>query len=215
MPVDAAERSRLYARSRYKFLRLLDVDPATGLTSGEATERSGIYGVNQLTRQKRRSTLSLLTDQFRRVIFWLLSAAILLSLFVDDVPEAVAIIVVLVINTAIAAGLPAPLIPLQILFQNIVTDVFTAFALGLGEGDRSVMKRPPRDPKEQIVGSAQWADIVALGSLITVAMLGAFWVSLGPYAMPPGEAVTIAFLTLAISQLWKVFNLRGRHEGLF
>lgn len=122
---------------------------------------------------------------------------------------------ILIVGIAIAAGLPAPLIPLQILFLNIVTDVFPAFALGLGEGDQSIMKRPPRDPKEPIVGHAQWGDICAFGLMITTATLGAFWVALNLLALSPVDAAAVAFLTLALSQLWHVFNMRDRGENLF
>jgi len=120
---------------------------------------------------------------------------------------------VLVVGLAIAAGLPSPLLPLQILFLNIVTDVFPAFALGLGEGDRMVMKRPPRDPKEPIIGRAQWLDIVAFGLLMTLTTLAVFWVALERLGLPSSEATTIAFLTLALGQLTHVFNMRARDEG--
>lgn len=119
---------------------------------------------------------------------------------------------ILIVGLAIAAGLPAPLLPLQILFLNIVTDVFPAFALGLGEGDRSVMKRPPRNPKEPIVGMPQWVDIVVFGLAITIATLGAFWIALARLDMDARDAVSVAFLTLALAQLWHVFNMRDRGE---
>jgi len=114
---------------------------------------------------------------------------------------------ILIVGLAIAAGLPAPLIPLQILFLNIVTDVFPAFALGLGEGDDSVMRRPPRDPAEQIVGARHWQDITAFGLMITLATLGALWLALTQLALPAAHATTFAFLTLALAQLWHVFNM--------
>lgn len=121
---------------------------------------------------------------------------------------------ILIVGLAIAAGLPAPLVPLQILFLNIVTDVFPAFALGLGEGDDKVMQRPPRDPSEQIVGRAHWIEIIVFGGLISAATLGAFSVALMGLELPVAQAVTIAFLTLALSQLWHVFNMRGSDEGM-
>ena len=65
---------------------------------------------------------------------------------------------------AILSGLPLPLLPLQILFLNLVTDVFPAFALAMGEGERDILERPPRDPKEPILGRAQWVAIVLHGA---------------------------------------------------
>jgi Ca2+-transporting ATPase len=116
---------------------------------------------------------------------------------------------VLVIGLAILATLPLPILPLQILYLNLVTDVFPAFALAMSEGGRDVLKRPPRDPKEPILGRKQWITI-ALHSLgLAAATFGAlalarFWLELDERSV-----VTVAFLTLAFAQLWHVFNMRA------
>jgi Ca2+-transporting ATPase len=116
---------------------------------------------------------------------------------------------VLLVGIAAAAGLPIPLLPLQILFLNLVTDVFPAFAVGLGRGDGRVMQRPPRPPSEPIVDRRRWGRIAALGTLITAAALAAFTRALADPAIGEARAVTVAFLTLALAQLWNVFNLRA------
>jgi Ca2+-transporting ATPase len=117
---------------------------------------------------------------------------------------------ILVIGVATTAGLPLPLLPLQILYLNLVTDVFPAFALGVGPGDADVMRRPPRDPKEPILGRRRWLALAGYAGLITVATLGAFVVALRWLGMPEDRAVTVAFLTLAFAQIWHVFNMRAR-----
>ena len=66
---------------------------------------------------------------------------------------------VFTVGLAILFGLPLPLLPLQILFLNLVTDVFPAFALAMGEGERDVLNRPPRDPKEPILRSCRLARL--------------------------------------------------------
>ena len=121
---------------------------------------------------------------------------------------------VLVVGLAVGLGLPAPLLPLQILFLNLVTDIFPAFALGLGQGDDAIMSRPPRDPSEQIVNGDQWILIGVLGALITAATLGAFGLSIYWLGLDAGPSVTVAFLTLALAQLWNVFNVRKRDSAL-
>ena len=121
---------------------------------------------------------------------------------------------VLVVGLAVGSGLPAPLLPLQILFLNLVTDVFPAFALGLGKGDAHVMARPPRDPKEQIIDRGRWIQIGVLGGAITLATLTAFLLALFWLKLEAGPAVTVAFLTLALAQLWNVFNVRDADAGL-
>ncbi len=122
---------------------------------------------------------------------------------------------ILAVALAILAGLPLPILPLQILFLNLVTDVFPAFALGAGEGEKDILRQPPRDPKEPLLGRRQWWFIAFYGGVLTAATLGALvvgnlWLDLH------GEAlVTVSFLTLAFSQLLHVFNMRGHGAGVF
>ena len=122
---------------------------------------------------------------------------------------------VLVVGLAVGAGLPAPLLPLQILFLNLVTDVFPAFALGLGPGDENIMRKPPRDPEQAIVNRPRWALIGFLGGAITVTTLGAFALALFWLELEGRQSVTVAFLTLALAQLWNIFNVRDPGAGLF
>lgn len=121
---------------------------------------------------------------------------------------------VLVVGLAIAGGLPAPLLPLQILFLNLVTDIFPAFALGLGRGDANVMNTPPRDPSEAIVTRAHWMLMAVLGGSITAATLLAFALALFWLELDLGPSITVAFMTLAVSQLWNVFNMRDPKAGV-
>ena len=122
---------------------------------------------------------------------------------------------VLIVGLAVGAGLPMPLLPLQILFLNLVTDVFPAFALGLGAGDDTVMHQPPRDPAEPIIDRIRWITIAVLGGAITLATLAAFWLALHWLLLDLGPSVTVAFLTLALAQLWNVFNVRAPGGRLF
>jgi len=77
-----------------------------------------------------------------------------------------------------------------------------------------VMHKPPRDPKEPIVDKPRWWLIAVLGALITVATLGAFLLALNWLKLDAAAAVTVAFLTLALAQLWNVFNMRDADAGL-
>lgn len=121
---------------------------------------------------------------------------------------------VLIVCLAVGAGLPTPLLPLQILFLNLVTDVFPAFALGLGKGDGTAMTKPPRDPAEAIVNRPGWILIGMFGLFITIATLAAFACALFWLGLAHGPAVTVAFLTLALAQLWNVFNVKDRDAPL-
>jgi Ca2+-transporting ATPase len=121
---------------------------------------------------------------------------------------------ILVIGLATAVHAPLPLLPLQILFLNLVTDVFPALALGMGEGSAAVMDRPPRNPRERVLERGHWRAVGGFGLLITAAVLGAMAIARLGLGMSEPEAVSVSFLTLAFAQLWHVFNLRSRGEPL-
>ena len=121
---------------------------------------------------------------------------------------------VLVVGIAILVGLPLPLTPLQILFLNLVTDVFPAFALAAGEGSNKTLERPPRDPGKPIVTRPIWTAIVLHSLIISSATLGAFILARSYLELAPEVAVTVSFYTLAFSQLWHVFNMRDPRSGL-
>ncbi len=120
---------------------------------------------------------------------------------------------VLVVGLAVSSGLPMPLVPLQILYLNLVTDVFPAFALGFGRGDDSVMDRPPRSPAEPLIMGRHWALMAVLGSAITAATLGAFGLAMKWLGLDSAASITVAFVTLSLAQLWNVFNVRDPGTG--
>jgi Ca2+-transporting ATPase len=120
---------------------------------------------------------------------------------------------VMVVGLAVLSALPLPLLPLQILYLNLVTDVFPAFALAMGDGEAGILKHPPRDPKEPILGRWQWITIVLHGGALTAGTFGALaassWLGLDARA-----TVTVTFLTLAFAQLWHTFNMRDPQSPL-
>jgi len=117
---------------------------------------------------------------------------------------------IMTVSFAAFLGLPLPLLPLQILFLNIVTDVFPALALAAGEGNPRIMENPPRSKNEPIMTPKHWIEVSGYGLMITIAVLGAFFIALEVLNMTEKEAITISFLTLAFAQLWHVFNMRER-----
>jgi Ca2+-transporting ATPase len=121
---------------------------------------------------------------------------------------------IMVVSLASVVALPLPVRPLQILFLNLVTDVFPALALGVGKGDARVMERRPRDPDESIMTSRHWWGVAGYGSLITLSVLGALLLALNVFEMETDRAVTVSFVTLAFAQLWHVFNMRDIGSGL-
>ncbi len=122
---------------------------------------------------------------------------------------------ILGVGAAATVGLPLPLLPLQILYLNVLNDVFPALALGVGRGTEGAMDRPPRDPEESVVTSYHWGLIGGYGVVIAVTLLGAFLLALYGLGMEVPRAVSVSFLTLSISRLLHVFNMRRPEGGLF
>ncbi|QKV20563.1 cation-transporting P-type ATPase [Oricola thermophila] len=121
---------------------------------------------------------------------------------------------ILIVGMAVLAGLPLPLLPLQILFLNLVTDVFPAFALGTIEADRNVLARPPRPPSEPILARGQWIAIVTHGISIAGVTLAALGLALYQFGLDGDGVTTMCFYTLALAQLWHVFNMRNWRSNL-
>ncbi|MEJ2541268.1 MAG: cation-transporting P-type ATPase [Gemmatimonadota bacterium] len=115
---------------------------------------------------------------------------------------------ILVVTGATVAGLPLPLLPLQILWLNLVTDTFPALALAVEPAEPDVMTRPPRDPDAGILSRRFVASLTLFAVLITGATLGAYLWGLETGSVE--RAVTLAFMTLALAQLFHLGNARSR-----
>lgn len=115
---------------------------------------------------------------------------------------------VLIVTLATIAGAPLPLLPLQILFLNLVTDVFPALALGVGEGSPSLMEHKPRPAEEPLLTRSHWLRIGLHGTIISATVLSAMAIAIFYLHFDAERAVTISFCTLAFAQLWHVFNMR-------
>ncbi|MBE9129078.1 MULTISPECIES: cation-translocating P-type ATPase [unclassified Coleofasciculus] len=121
---------------------------------------------------------------------------------------------IIVVGVASLMNVPLPLLPLQILYINVVNDAFPALALGLGEGDPSLMSEPPRDPKEEILARRHWLAIAGYGLVIAAALGGAFALALLWLGFEQKQAVTVSFMTLGFTRLWHVFNMRENDSNI-
>lgn len=116
---------------------------------------------------------------------------------------------ILVMLFAMLLSLPLPLVPIQILWVNLVTDGLPAMALGLDPIEGNVMKRGPRNPNEGVFSRGLGWKIISRGILIGLVTLLAF---IAVYNRNPNDlqyAQTIAFATLVFSQLIHVFDCRS------
>lgn len=122
---------------------------------------------------------------------------------------------ILSVGAAALLNLPSPLLPLQILFLNLVTDVFPALALGFGKGEKDVMKRPPRNPTEPILDRKDWYLTMVYGLSIGLAVLGIVIYSHTSLQLPSKTINNMAFYTLVVAQLLNVFNIPKRGASFF
>jgi Ca2+-transporting ATPase len=114
---------------------------------------------------------------------------------------------VLVLLGAGVAGMPLPLLPLQILWLNLVTDTFPALALAFEPAEPKLMQRPPQDPRAPILPRGMMGSAVVYATLITISTLVAFAWGL-EQSGGATSAVTLSFLTLGIAQTLHLGNAR-------
>jgi P-type Ca2+ transporter type 2C len=121
---------------------------------------------------------------------------------------------IIAVSAAAMVNAPLPLLPLQILFLNLLLDVFPALAIGVSQSGTGIMNRPPRSPEEPLLTRAHWMGIVGFGSVIAASMLAAFAYALLVLKAAPETAVTMSFLTYGLARLWHTFNMRAPESGL-
>jgi len=108
-----------------------------------------------------------------------------------------------------------PLLPLQLLFLNLLSDVFPALALGIGKGSPGIMDKPPKDPDEPIINRKNWFMIAAHGVVLTIFIVGAYFFASLYWGLSDAVCNNVAFFSLAFAQLWHVFDMREPGENMF
>lgn len=118
---------------------------------------------------------------------------------------------ILTIFVAMLLGWAAPLLPIQLLWVNLVTDSLPAIALGMEPAEENIMERPPRKNTGSLFGDGLGSRILLEGVMIGVLALLAFGIGHVYFDQENGYAVgrTMAFAVLSLSQLVHAFNMRG------
>jgi Ca2+-transporting ATPase len=122
---------------------------------------------------------------------------------------------ILLMLLATVLFLPLPLLPVQILWINLVTDGFPALALAVDPSDPDLMRRPPRPPHERFLTGRRLRLMLVQGLVIALAALGVFAYSLYGLGRGLREARTVTFTTLVMAQLFHAFNSRSDRYSLF
>ena len=120
---------------------------------------------------------------------------------------------------------PVPLLPTQILWINLITDSLPAIALGVDPGDKDVMKKKPRDPKQSFFAEGAGLRAIIGGSLIGILTLLAFYFGLTEHGYSLGSkkipeevltySRTMAFVVIAASQLFYSLSMRNSEKSIF
>lgn len=109
-------------------------------------------------------------------------------------------------------GLPIPLLPIHILWINLVTDGLPGLALAAEPEERGLMQRPPRPPNESIFAHGMWQDIIWVGLLMGgVSLVTQAWA----YHTGRAHWQTMVFMVLTLSQMGNVLAIRSERESFF
>jgi Ca2+-transporting ATPase len=110
--------------------------------------------------------------------------------------------------------------PVHLLWINLITDCFPALALGMEQGERDIMLRKPRNPKDGIFAGGVGVDIAYQGFLVTFVTLAAYFIG---HFMENGrweitnspDGMTMAFLTMSMAEIFHSFNMRSQRGSIF
>jgi len=123
---------------------------------------------------------------------------------------------ILLVFVSILLNLPVPLLAIQLLWLNLVTDSFPALALGVEKGEPDIMDRPPRDPNEAILDKRMLLGVSFQSLAVAGASLAAYLTALGAYGVENiVEVRTITFTTLILSELLRAYSSRSQKYTLF
>ena len=183
-------------------LRAADVGIAMGATGSEVArevadvvlERDDLESLIGAIKQGRT-----IHDNIRKSVHFLLSS---------NTSE------ILVMMGSISAGLGEPLTPIQLLWLNLVTDIFPGLGLAVEPSEPDVMERPPRDSDDPLLRRADFTRIVLEGTFLAGGTLGAYGWGLRRYGPGP-KPRSIAFMTLTISQLFHALSCRSEYRTIF
>ena len=116
------------------------------------------------------------------------------------------------IISSLAMGLSLPMLPIQLLYLNLVTDTFNGVALSMEPGHHDVLTQPPRDKKERILNKELIPFLILMAGLMAVGTIPLF-----RHFIPQGidKARTVAFTTMSMFQLFNVLNMRSLKKSLF
>lgn len=124
---------------------------------------------------------------------------------------------ILLVFVSILIGWEVPLVPIQLLWLNLVTDSFPAMALGVENAEPGIMNQPPRDTKEAILDKSMMGGIIFQAVAIALASLLSYFWAARMYGVGRGltHVRTVVFTTLITAELLRAFSSRSQTYTLF
>lgn len=184
-------------------LKAADIGVAMGITGTDVTKEASDMVITDDNFASIAAAVEegrAVFDNIRKAVFYLLSC---------NISE------ILLMLLATLFALPLPLLPVQILWINLVTDGLPALALAIDPKDPDLMRRPPRSPAEQFLTKERFLMLFAQGSFLALITLGAFVYCLYGMDLSLDRARTLTFTILVMAQLFHAFNNRSDRRSLF
>jgi Ca2+-transporting ATPase len=189
-------------------LKQADIGVAMGITGTDVSKEAGAM---ILTDDNFTSIVAAVEEgrgifaNIRKYLIYLLSC---------NIGEVLLMLIAFVIGTATGLYKIVPLIALQILVVNLVTDGLPALALAVEPGEPGIMRRPPRDPRRSIFDKRMISYLFGIGFWTMLVSLGVFLWALNS-GRTPVEAQCLCFVTLVSVELFNCFNCRSEKLSLF
>ncbi len=121
---------------------------------------------------------------------------------------------IMITFVALAVGLGSPLTAAQLLWINLISDIFPGLALALEEPEPDILARPPRDPQQPIFTTEDYEHMAMEGAVLTAGSMGAFGYGIWRYGLGM-QASTLAFHSLTTAQLLHAISCRSDKHSIF
>ena len=182
-------------------LKRADIGVAMGITGTDVTKESADMiltddNFSSIVRAVEEGRV--IYSNIRKFVFFLMSC---------NVGEILIIFISMLLNWEI------PLLPIHLLWVNLLTDAFPALALGTEKKEPGLMQEPPRNPDEPIINRDMLVSIVVQSVVMTAAVLGAFYYAWQNYGIEMGR--TYALVTLILSELLRAYTCRSERHTIF